>query len=141
MAHKGLWNLAREKILRERGALPKEESDAIREYQTKDEENFSSSWLREDVREKEERTVEVGNENEEERVPKSRRDGEKEENETGIVKRRGEGLVSVEAFDILVKGQIWRVVVIFLGKTSWIRMRTILIVSRRLGWLCLWCLM
>ena len=25
MAQKGLWNLAREKILRERGALPKEE--------------------------------------------------------------------------------------------------------------------
>ena len=32
MAQKGLWNLARGKILRERGALPKEEGDAIRKY-------------------------------------------------------------------------------------------------------------
>ena len=32
MAQKGLWNLAREKILREREPLPKEEGDAIREY-------------------------------------------------------------------------------------------------------------
>ena len=31
MAQKGLWNLVREKIMRERGALPKEEGDAIRE--------------------------------------------------------------------------------------------------------------
>ena len=32
MAQKGLWNLAKEKILRERGELPKEEGDAVREY-------------------------------------------------------------------------------------------------------------
>ena len=29
MAQKGLWNLPREKILRERGQLPKEEGDAV----------------------------------------------------------------------------------------------------------------
>ena len=56
----GLWNLAREKILRERGALPKEEGDAIREYNAVHEEKFSSSWLREDGREKEERTKRRG---------------------------------------------------------------------------------
>ena len=48
MAQKGLWNLAREKILRERGALPKEEGDAVREYMAMHEENVLSSWLRED---------------------------------------------------------------------------------------------
>ena len=32
MVQRGLWNLVREEILRERGALPKEEGDAIREY-------------------------------------------------------------------------------------------------------------
>ena len=32
MTQKGLWNLAREKILRERGALPLQEGDVIREY-------------------------------------------------------------------------------------------------------------
>ena len=46
MAQKGLWNLVREKILRERGALPKEECDAMREYKAMHEEHFLSSWLR-----------------------------------------------------------------------------------------------
>ena len=52
MAQKGLWNLAGEKILRERGTLPKEEGDAIREYKAMHEENFLSSWSREDGRER-----------------------------------------------------------------------------------------
>ena len=55
MAQKGLWNLAKEKNLRERGELPKEESDAVREYKAMHEENFLSSWLREDEKSKEER--------------------------------------------------------------------------------------
>ena len=37
MAQRGLWKLAREKILRERGALPKEEGDAIGEYKAMNE--------------------------------------------------------------------------------------------------------
>ena len=52
IAQKGLWNFAREKILRERGALPKEEGDAITEYKAMHEENFLSSWLREDGRDR-----------------------------------------------------------------------------------------
>ena len=32
MAQKGLWNLAGEKILRERGTLTTEEGDALREF-------------------------------------------------------------------------------------------------------------
>ena len=32
MAQKGLWNLVRDKVLRERGALLKEEGDVIRDY-------------------------------------------------------------------------------------------------------------
>ena len=67
---KGLWNLAREKILRERGALPKEEGDAVREGKAMHEENFLSSWLREDGRERNERTVKKSDENEEERGQK-----------------------------------------------------------------------
>ena len=35
----------REKILRERGALPMEEGDAIGEYTAMHDENFLSSWL------------------------------------------------------------------------------------------------
>ena len=65
----------------------------------------------------------------------------KEENETGTVKRRCEGLVSVEAFEILGKGEIWRVVVIFLGKTPWRILGIGLIVSLFRVRVCGWCLM
>ena len=58
------------KILRERGALPKEEGDAVREGKAMHEENFLSSWLREDGRERNERTVKKSDENEEERGQK-----------------------------------------------------------------------
>ena len=36
------------KMLQDRGALPKEEGDVIIEYEAIHEENFLSSWLRED---------------------------------------------------------------------------------------------
>ena len=110
-------NLARERILRERGAVPKEEGDPTGSHRPVHEENFVSIWLKEDGREKEEGTVEMGNEREEERDEKRRREGEKEENETGTVERRCDGFVSVEAFENFFKGEIWRVAVIFLGKT------------------------
>ena len=35
-----------QKILRERGAPPKEKGDGVREYEAMHEENFLSSWLR-----------------------------------------------------------------------------------------------
>ena len=68
MAQKGLWNLAREKILQDRDALPREEGDAIREYNAIHEWKFLSSWLREDLVGKEKREKE------------EKREGEKEEN-------------------------------------------------------------
>ena len=40
VAQKGLWNLAREKRLQERGAMPEEEGDVIREYTAMHETNF-----------------------------------------------------------------------------------------------------
>ena len=95
MTQKGLWNLAGEKILRARGALPKEDGDAVREHKAMHEEDFLSSWLRVDGREKEEGTVGMGNESNEER-------GEKVE--TVTAERRCDGFVSVEAFEILVNG-------------------------------------
>ena len=53
-------------------------------------------------------------------------------------KRRCEGFVSVEAFAIFSQGRdLESCGDIFLGKTSWMSLRTCLIVSRRLGWLCL----
>ena len=52
MTQKGSWNLAKEKILRDRGELPMEEGDGVREHKAMHEENFLSSWLREDGRER-----------------------------------------------------------------------------------------
>ena len=40
MAQKGLWNLAKEKIMKEGGELPNEEGDAVREYKAVHEEDF-----------------------------------------------------------------------------------------------------
>ena len=55
MAHKGLWNIiAPKRMLEDRGAVPKEDRDLLREYQATHEENFLSSWLREDVEGKDE---------------------------------------------------------------------------------------
>ena len=48
--------------------------------------------------------MKVCNENEEERDEKRRREEEKENNETVTVKRRCEGFVSVEAFEIFGQG-------------------------------------
>ena len=45
MSQKGLWNLAKENILKERRELPQEQSDAAREYKATHEENFN--WVKE----------------------------------------------------------------------------------------------
>ena len=52
LAQKGLWNLAGEKRVQERGVMPKEECDVIREYNAVHEGNFPSSWQSEDLVEK-----------------------------------------------------------------------------------------
>ena len=49
MAQKGLWKVAEKSMLRDGGVLPEDEGDLVREYKAMHEENFLSSWLREDV--------------------------------------------------------------------------------------------
>ena len=63
---KELWNLAGEIVLQDRGAVPKEEGDVIRECQAMHEENFLSSRLREDGKNKEEWVMEVDKDTREE---------------------------------------------------------------------------
>ena len=46
---KELWNIAKKRLLEDRGALFREDGDLLREYQAMQKENFFSSWLREDV--------------------------------------------------------------------------------------------
>ena len=58
------------------------------------------------------------------------------------VERRFVGSVPVEAFDTFSRGgEIWRVVVVFLGCGLLENLRTCLIVSLGLGWIFLWCVM
>ena len=49
MAQKGLWNITKKRMLEDRGALPKEDGDCVREYKAMHEDNFVGSWLREDT--------------------------------------------------------------------------------------------
>ena len=83
--------------MKERGELPNEEGCFVREQQAMHEEDFWSSWLRRDEKSKEERKIEADRK-EQEMV--KRGEEKREENETGTGKRRCEGVVSVEAFDI-----------------------------------------
>ena len=85
VAQKGLWNMAKEKTMKERGELPNVEDDAVREYIAMHEENFWSNWLREDEKREEPRRKK-------EKGEKRKREEEKEDNETGTVERRCEVL-------------------------------------------------
>ena len=74
-------------MLQDREPLPQEEGDVTREYKAMHEENFLSSWLREDGNEKEERIMKIGKKTKEEIGEKRRREEEKE-NETRSVKMK-----------------------------------------------------
>ena len=67
-----LWIIAEKRMLEDRGAVPKEDVDLLREYQAMQEEHFLSSWLREDVE---------GEEAEE--VVKMNKDSKEEESKVG----------------------------------------------------------
>ena len=105
MAQNGLWNVARERMLQDRGALPEEEGDFVRSHKAMHEENFLSSCLREDV---------VGTERRKDRRHKVReeesrsgkRQVEREQEKTVVVKRR-----CVDHFpsDVVEEWMIWEV--------------------------------
>ena len=52
----GILRKTKNKALQDRGALPREEGDAIREFKAMHEENFLGSWLREDWKSKKKRS-------------------------------------------------------------------------------------
>ena len=87
VAQKALWNIARDKKLEDRGAFPEEDGHQLRKYRAMLEENFLSSWLREDV---EVRIAEMEKWNEEAKQEESKsgkREVEREE-ERMVIKRR-----------------------------------------------------
>ena len=111
-----------------------------REVLPNEEENFWSKWLREDQRGKEERMGKAER-NEEERGEKRKRECETEESKRGLFKEDVRVVFQRKPFKFLVKGEIWSVVVIFLGKTLWRSLRTGLIVNLICVRVCVWCLM
>ena len=81
--------MATEKTMKERGELPSEDGDVVREFKAVHEEDFWSSWLREGEKSKGENKVEAEGKGEVE-GEKKKRGEEKEENETVKVKKKCE---------------------------------------------------
>ena len=95
MAQKRHVELGKRKNNEGKRKIPNEEGDVVRKCEAMHEEDFRSSWLREDEKSEEERKVEAEEKGEVE-GEKRKREEEKEEKETGTVKRRRE-----EAFQFL----------------------------------------
>ena len=108
---------SKNKALQERGALPRDEGDAIGECKAMHEENFLSSWVREFEKNKEGGTVERNRAAKEEVSKRKKREDAKEENETVVVERRCVNSVSAEAFDIFLVRRSFRSVVGIRGVT------------------------
>ena len=77
-----------EKRCQDSGALPKEEGDVIRKYKAMHEDNFLSSWLREEGKDKEEINIEIDKETQEETSKTRMIEEKKEENETVSAKKK-----------------------------------------------------
>ena len=106
---KGLWKVARENMLQDRGALPEEEGDFVRQCKATLEEKFLSIW-REDVEDKVERRRKVNRETREKVSRRGKREEEKGEDETVAVERRCVNPFSVILWRNSVSGRI-RIVV------------------------------
>ena len=138
---KGLWNLAKEKIMKERGELPNEEGDAVREHKAMHEENFWSNSIREDERGKEERKAKT-EKNEEEQGEKRTREEERKKRTKWERSKEDVRFLSLWwPLKSLATEEIWRVTKTFLGKTPLMMVRTGLVVGLILVRTCVWCLM
>ena len=74
VAQKGLRNIAKRRMPEDIGALPREDGDLLREYHAMHEENFLSSWMREDVEGKEEQRERLNEEAEREESKRGKRE-------------------------------------------------------------------
>ena len=80
MAQTSLWNIAKKRTLEDRGL--------IREYKAMHEENFLSSWWREDVEGKAEVMEKMSNETKEEEKKRGKRDFEGEKGRVPVICKR-----------------------------------------------------
>ena len=126
--------------MKERGKLPNEESDVVREYEAVHEEDFWSSWLREDERSEGDRKTKT-EDKKKKRAKRGKGKRRKKRTKWRLVKEDVRVVFLWKPLKSSVKGEIWRVVEIFLEKTSWRSLRTCLIVSLFLVSWCVLCLM
>ena len=98
MAQQGLWNVARKKMLQDRGALLLEGGDIVREYKAMHEDKFLGVCFREDVEDIEERRK---NREEKAREEESRSGDRKveREKERTVIKRVCVNLTSSDGFE------------------------------------------
>ena len=82
----------------DRGALPNEDGDQLREYKAMHEENFLSSWLREDVKEGKAKMQGWRKEAGEDKDKHGKREVEREEEKT-VIKRRCVNPFSSDIFE------------------------------------------
>ena len=129
--------MAEEKTMKERG---NEEGDVVSQFKAMHEEDFWSSWLREDEKSKEERKAEAEGKGEEEGEKRKERRSKKRM-KRGRLKEDVRVWFLWKFLKFLVKSEMWRVAEMFPGKTSWRSLRTCLIVSLLLVRMCVWCLM
>ena len=113
MSQKGLWNLVREKVLRERGALPKEEGDVIRKFKAMHEENFLSRWFREDGREKQGRILKWTRRTEKNGAKRGKGNERKKRTKRRLLK---EDVTVLLPLNFCVKEELWKVK----GDLAWI---------------------
>ena len=135
MAQKGLWNLAEESLLRDRGALPREEGDLVREYKAMHEENSPSRRLREDVEGMEERK-----EMDEEESRSGKREVRERRRKRLLLKESVSIRFPVKIVRSLVPWRCWGILVFLV-----VALVVALVFRRFVGlWsrlVCLWCLL
>ena len=131
----------RRKKLKGKRRVAKEEGDAEREHKAMHEENFLSSWLREDVRGKKIRRRKLVRRMKRKGVKGGKQKRRKKRTKRRESKEEGTVYLWLRPLKSLVKGEIWRGVVVFPGVTCSRSLITGLIVSLILARMCVWCLM
>ena len=107
--HRTEWlECGQRKMLEGRGDLPKEDGDQPREYKAVHEENFLSSWPREDVEDTVEGRKNMNKEAREEESKSGKREVERKEVKT-VVKRKWVNPLSRYSFENFVPGRRWKV--------------------------------
>ena len=127
MAQEWLWIIAKRKM---RGALPREDGDLLREYHAIDEDDFLSSWLREDVEGKEAKKERLNKEAEEEKSQKWEKRCGGRKGRVDILVESGWIVCPAKCSSPYVRFLRWRVVVnsfVFFWCVSLLRLRLCLL--------------